>query len=293
MLTAPYVTAASFKAHPTFIDVLNLRSGSTDLGEQTAELTNILLMASARADAACDLGADGRLGAHSKVESLRMRPDRRGRFLFHPNHIPAVSVQSVAYGPTIGQMTTVTNPAVFVEDGRTCVVDLQGSSAAWSGALQFGPPAGGAEMYTTWAYTAGYPNTLLAAACSAGATSIQVRDATGITAGSVLRIWDPGTEEAVVVAPSYTSGTTLPLVAGLARAHGATEPTGVSGMPADVHEAVILFGCSLLQRPDSDKEDSYPSAQASPNTQSGSNPGPGFVAQAERLLKPYRRVVSV
>jgi hypothetical protein len=289
------VTAASFKAHPTFLDLLNLRTGDTSLADQTSELSNILLMASAMADNYCEFGAGGTLSAHTRVENKRLRPDRSGRFLWHPDHIPVVSVQSVAYGRTLGQMTVFTNPAVFIEDERTVVADLQAGTSSWSGMLQFGPPAMGTELFTTWTYTAGYPNTILASTVVGGATAIQVQDATGVAAGSVLRIWDPGAEEAITVAPSYTSGTTLPLVSPLLNAHttGSDGPVGVSALPADVHLAVILYACALLQRPDTEAEDVFPSARVSPNTRVGSShDGSGFVTEAERLLEPYRRSVS-
>lgn len=157
--------------------------------------------------------------------------------------------------------------------------------------LQFGRSTTTAELFCQWTYVAGYPNTLLTAAATAGATSIQVQDTTGITASTVLRIWEPGLEEAVTVANTYTGGTTLPLVAGLRNAHTNSAPTGVSGLPADIHLAVILYAAAFLQRPDSETEDSYPSAHVVPNSRVGHNvDGSGFVSEAELLLEPYRRV---
>lgn len=290
MITLPYVTTASFKAHPTFLDLLNLRSGDPSLSNQTAELNNILLMASSMADNYCELGAEGSLSAHTRVENKRMRPDRFGRLLWHPDHTPFVSLLSVAYGVTMSGMTTVTNPATFAEDNRQIVVDIQSGNAQWSGRLQFGLPTG--ELYTTWTYLCGWANTVLAAPAITGAISVVVSDATGITAGSTLRIWDPGKEEPVTVASSYTSGTTIPLVSPLRTWHDPTpSDVGISGLPPSAHLAVINFACFLLQRPDSEFEDTYPSTSVRPNTRVGSAHGSGFASVAQGLLEPFRRVI--
>jgi len=292
VLTVPHVTAASFVAHPTFLDLLNLRSGDTNPADQLDELTNILLMASSMADSFCELGEGQTLAAHTRTENKRLRPDRYGRFLITTDHHPVISVQSLAYGPSIGQMTTIANPAVFIEDGRRIIAELQGAgTTTWSGSLQFGVPTVGRELYTSWAYTAGYVSTTLATVAAADASSITVRDATGAQAGTVLRLWDPGAEEAVTVAPSYTGGTTLPLTAPLTESHAPN--VGVSSFPPDVHEAVILYACALLQRPDSEDEDTYPSARVKPNTKvSAGHDGSGFIAEADHLMAAYQRTVG-
>lgn len=292
MLTVPHVTPEAFKAHPTFIDLLNLRSGNVNPADQLDELANILLMASAMADDFCEFGAGATLAAHTRVENKRMRPDRYGRLVLTADHFPVVGVQSVAYGPSIGQLTTVTNPSVWIEDDRRVIVDLQPSgTTTWSGALQFGVPAGNRELYTSWTLTAGYASTTLADVATVGAMSIKVKNPLGLKAGTELRIWDPGSEEPVVVDASYTSGTTVPLAAPLTQAHAPN--VGVSGFPANVHLAVILYACALLQRPDSEKEDTYPSARVKPNTMvSAGKDGSGFVAEADHLMSTYRRAVG-
>lgn len=294
MLTLPYVTTASFKAYPTFLDVMNLRSGDSSAADQDQELYDILLMASTWADNYVEMSAgDGTLTAHTRSEVARVRTDRTGRISYHPNHIPVTSLTALSAGASPNSLTAVPDLSNFwIEGGGRQIVGWPGGQASPGLAmLQFGPATTTSELFTQWTYVAGYPNTLLAAAASQGATSIQVQDATGITAGTVLRVWEPGLEEAVTVANSYTSGTTLPLLAGLRNAHANTVPTGVSGLPADVHLAVILYAAALLQRPDSETEDSFPSAHVAPNSRVGHNvDGSGFVSEAELLLEPYRRV---
>lgn len=289
MLTTPHVTAASFKAHPTFLDLLNLRSGDTVLDDQTDELTNILLMASSMADDYCEFGAGVTLAAHTRIENKRMRPDRYGRLLLTADHFPIVAVQSLGYGSTPSSLTTITNPTTWIEDERRIVADLQsGGTTTWSGSLQFGLPSAGRELYTQWIYIAGYASTALADVASAGATSIKVSGSLGITAGTALRIWDPGNEEPVTVDATYTAGTTIPLTAPLVHSHA--PGFGVSAMPPNVHLAVILYACALLQRPDSEDEDTFPSARVKPNTKvSAGHDGSGFISEADHLMSTFRR----
>jgi hypothetical protein len=301
VITLPYVTTASFKAYPTFLDVMNLRPGDSSAADQDQELFNILLKASSMADNYVEQGisapnaAAGTLTAHTRSENRRVRSKRDGLISCHPDHIPVSALTALAIGTTPNTVTPVTDLTNFwIEDGRQIVGCPGGLASPSLGALQFGTVVTSQDLFTTWTYVAGYANTLLAADATAGATSIQVTDATGITAGTVLRIWDPGKEEAVTVAASYTAGsTTLPLTAGLKNAHtgAASVPIGVSALPADIHLAVILYAAALLQRPDSETEDTFPSASVKPNSRVGHNTdGSGFVNEAEHLLEPYRRV---
>lgn len=295
LLTVPYVTTAEFVEYPTFLDLLNLRSGDTQLAHQTAVLNKILLMASQWCDNYCEMGADGTLTAHTRVENKRMRPNRYGQFLWHPDHIPLVSLQSVAYGRTMAQQTVYTSPTIFIEDGRSAVVDLQAGTAQWSGQLQFGPPAVGVELYTTWNYTAGYPNTLLASSVSAGAMSLSVADVTGVQPGQTLRIYDPGLDESVVVGSNWvptTGSAILPLAAGTLNAHNTTGPVRVSAMGSDVLQASAYYAISMLMRPDTQAEDAFPDMRGGVSTRLADSrkDGSGLVFEAQHLLEPYRRV---
>jgi hypothetical protein len=293
VLTLPCVTTASFKAYPTFLDVMNLRPGDPILSDQDAELYNILLKASAWADGYVRMSAgDGTLSAHTRVERARLRVARDGRISYHTDHNPATALTALSIGTSPGQLTAVTDLTnLWIEDQRQIVGYPGGITAPGMAALQFGSPVVTGDLYTQWTYIAGFANTVLGAAVTAGATSLPVADATGIAAGTVLRIWDPGHEEAVTVAAGYTTGTSIPLAAPLKSAHDpTTTPIGVSSLPSDAHLAVILYAVALLQRPDSEHEDSFPSTQVKPNTRVGTaNDGSGFVVEAERLLDQYRR----
>lgn len=294
MITLPYVTTASFKAYPTFLDVMNLRSGDISASDQDGELFNILLKSSSWVDGYTEMGTPGgTLTAHVRSENARLRVARDGRISYHPDHNPVTALNTLATGQSPNSLVPVTDLSnMWIEDNRQIVGYPGGQSSPGFAMLQFGNASTVAELFTTWNYTAGYANTLLAAAATQGATSIQVQDATGIVAGTVLRIWDPGSEEAITVAGSYTAGsTTLPLTAGLKNGHTNAVATGVSGLPSDAHLATILYAAALLQRPDSEDEDTFPATQAKPNARIGKNTdGSGFVMEAQHLLEPYRRI---
>ena len=294
LLTVPYVTTAELVEYPTFLDLLNLRSGDAQLAHQTAVLNKILLMASQFCDNYCEMGADGTLTAHTRTENKRMRPDRHGRLLWHPDHVPVIDLTSVAYGRTLGSLTTYTNPPKFVEDQRQVVVDLQASSASWTGSLQFGSPPPGAELYTTWVYTAGYPNTLLTANAAAGATSLSVADAVGVQPGQTLRIFDPGQDENITIAGTWAPATgpaTLPLAAGLLNTHTTANPVRVSAMAEDILQAAIYYATSMLMRPDTQAEDAFPDMRGGISTRLADSrkDGSGLVFEAQHLLETYRR----
>lgn len=297
MLTEPYVMPVEFKAHPTFLDLGNLRSGSSSQAEQDAELYNILLRASSWAD---NFVSAGGFKAHTVVEQCRTSVDGDGRLRLTPSDIPALSVQQVAYGASPTLITTLTNPTVWIEDGRQVIVELAGASS-WSGSLQFGPPVG-RMAFVQWAYTAGYATTTLAATATASAASITVTDPTGLVGpsgilpGTTLRIWNPGKEEAVTVASTYTPGsTTVPLTAALKNTHtytaGPGSAIGVSALPADAHLAVINAAVCLLARPDSLAEDSYPDTGMTTSTRDADprHEGMGLLLEAKRILRSYRR----
>lgn len=299
MLSIPYVTTTAFRAHPTYLDLLNLRSGDANFDHQTAELFNILLMASRFADNYMEFGGqNGSLGAHSNTENRRLKLNRDRQLWFHPAHIPILTVASLSYGRDITNQVTVTNPTVWITDGRNVVYDLPGTSTnGWGCRLSPWTP-----LFTTWTYTAGFANTLLATSASSGATSIQVADATGITAGdsnnlpTSLRIWDPGAEETVTVASTYTAGsTTVPLTAPLVNAHtvNAAAPIGVSALPAEVHLAIVMWATALLMRPNSKALSQWRGTSMKLTTEGEDDAygdGIGLVAAAKEALEPYRRI---
>lgn len=295
MITAPYVSTAAFTAHPTYLDLDDLRSGSSSSSDQTAELNNILLMSSQWADNY----AEQQLGAHIVTQNTRARADRSGCLRLHLDIRPYLSLVQIGYGYTPTALTTLTAPAVWVEDNNI-VVPLSGGTP-WSGSLQFGSPVAGGELFVQAVYAAGWVATQLATSAAASVTSITVADPTGILPGQQYRIWEPGSEETVTVSPSWVPPTvTMPPVAPTATAVTLAAPTlfahatgqDFSGMPADLRLAVINYGISQLMRPDTAAEDSYPDTHLSSGTRQADSrqDGSGLVAEAERIIDKYRRI---
>lgn len=285
-IVEPYLTVATFKAYPTYLDLQNLRSGDSALAHQDAELYNMLLRASSWAYDQCDQP----LHAHTLTENTRLRPDREGRLKFHSPHNPVKALTALSYGYSPDSMQAVTDlSSQWIEDDRQISLAVTRLGGAFT-SIQFGSPSAGTQVYTRWTVTAGYVSTVLAADVALGATSVTVKDPTGLVAGDVLRIWEPGLEEAVTVAPSYVTGsTTVPLTTGLANLH--TSGAGISQMPAAVQQAVVNYAVALLLRPDTAKEDAFPDARVDVATRGDDSrqDGSGLVAEAVRLLRKYHR----
>ncbi|MEU5426836.1 hypothetical protein AB0H73_14700 [Streptomyces olivoreticuli] len=293
MPATPYISPAAFAAHPTYLDMDDLRSGSAQEADQTAELANLLLMASQWADNEIDQP----FGAHVRTQRCRARIDRSGILRLHPDRTPVIAVASVGYGLTPTALTTVSGTGAWVEDDRNILLPLDAGSASWSGSLQFGRPASG-DVFVQATYTAGYVTTTLASPAVAGAMSLTVSDPTGIVPGGSYRIWEPGSEETVTVADSWTppAATVPPAAAAVTLAAPALSAHAAghdfSGLPADVRLAVVNYAVSLLMRPDTASEDAYPDTPLASGTRRNDprRDGSGLVAEAARILSSYGRV---
>jgi len=279
MPVTPYVTAAEFTAHPTYLDLDDLRSGIPSTDAQTAELTNILLMSSAFADEHCNQP----LGAHQVRHRTTGYIDRAGNLVVFPGDRPVRSVEAVSYG-LFPNLTTVSAPTYRVDANQTIRVHVG------QGAVR-----GRVDVDLT--YTAGWVSTLLTEDAVDGVTSLTVADPTGILPGDSYRLWEPGSEETVTVAASYApppvtappTVTAVPLAAPTRFAH--TAGSGWSGMPGDMRLAVVNYTISQLMRPDTAAEDSYPDTSLASGTreQDSRKDGSGLVREAERLLNPFAR----
>jgi hypothetical protein len=277
--TTPYVTAAEFTAHPTYLDVGDLRVDVEDPDAQTAELTNILLMSSAWADGLCNQP----LAAHQVKLNTQGRVDSDGNLVVFPLDRPVLAVTEVSYGATFTRMTTVTSPTFRVKKDQTILIPV--------GALP------GSRVYVDLTYIAGWVSTLLAGDAGQGASSLTVVDPAGILPGASYRLWEPGSEETVTVSSAYTpptvtapaTPTAVPLAAPTLFAH--TKGAGWSGMPGDMRLAIVNYTISQLMRPDTTAEDAYPDTSLSSGTrqEDSRKDGSGLVAEAARLLNQYTR----
>ena len=239
MLDYPYVTVAEFKKHPHYLDLDNLLVGEPG-ALQDSTVREALLFASTWADTELDMP----LGAHVRTENARVRPDRHGRLLYHPEHSPVIKVASIATGGDPESMDEVTDPTVWTEqDGRIVIAYGPGAGTAGITSLQFGRPPAGGELLVRWTYVAGYPATQLGADATAGVSALTVRSTVGMTTGTVLRLWTPGSEEAVTVL-AVTGLTSVTLASPTLGDHqsGMT----CSALPPDARMAIIKMACAKL-----------------------------------------------
>lgn len=295
--TVPFVSVAGFKAHPTYLDLQNLRSGDSVGLDQDQELYNLLTIASSNAEIYCRQPLQG----HIQDDTERLRADRYGRLYLHPDHVPARRLVSWGYGSVLGTFNVISTPVYQLEDNRQFIVQIPGGGQiAWTGALQFGAPPSSVELYTTYKYVSGYANTVLSANAVAASAAITVKDPTGIEPGDNLRIWDPGAEEIVTVASSYVPNpvypsvaTAIPLLTGQpASNHTAgagPAAMSVSGLPPDAYLAVIYLVQDMLQRPGSSGAD-WPGMKTPAATGKKVKPNSIFQEKAWALLDPYRNV---
>jgi hypothetical protein len=290
--TTPYVSAAAFRAHPTYLDTDGLRVGNPDPADQTAALTTLLLEASAWADNECDQP----LGAHVRIQRCRAVVDRSGNLKWHADHGPVIAVNSVGYGLASTVLTTVPGSGAWVENDTNIVLPIGGQNAAWSGSLQFGLPLSG-EVFVLASITAGFVATVLADDSLAGVISLTVADPTGIVPGGEYRIWEPGAEETVTVSPLWVppdstvplAPTAVLLAAPTVNAHEVGHD--FSSLPADARNAIVQKVTATLMRPDSSAEDEFPNtALGSDTRKSDPRNGTGLIAAAARTLASYGRV---
>lgn len=282
VLPAPYVHVPEFRASPTFLDTLNLRSGEPP-ASQDAELRNVLLRASSWAD---NYVSSGSFGARVFHGTRRGRVDSDGVLWINPSAWPVISLTSVTYyNGRPSSATTLATLDWWVVESGLIGVDVSGLIAV-------------SRPMVDTTFVAGFPTSILATTADAADTSIGLADVTGLQPGDALRLYDPGAEETVVVDASYTPGdTTVPLASPLMYGHVAsTDPGSVvaaCGIPADVHLAIINYATALLMRPDTTAEDQYPGSAPSSVTRSQDprrDDASGLVAEAKRILRSYRKV---
>jgi hypothetical protein len=287
MLTIPFVTVASFRAHPTYLDTNNLRSGSSVQADQDAELFNCLLIASAQVENFCNQP----IQAHIQTDYDRTFIDRHGRLKHKAEDGPVRLLQSYTYATTLTQVTSVGTPVFRVESDTQIIVEPAGQNSSWTGALQFNAPATTWELYTSWTYVAGYANTTMAS-CGLGATSITVSNPTGIFAGDILRIWEPGKEESVVVGAGWAGQNTTPFtpvaipISATAFAHATT--SGVTGFDQNLALATMYYAVDGLQRYGTSSAN-WPGAKVKSATGKKTEDASAWEQKAMRALLTYRR----
>ena len=245
LFSTPYITVAEYKQAPTAIDYNNLVVGSTDPAVQDAELANNIARASSWIDSYCKqvIGAT----VETEQQRSRMRPD--GTITVHPRYSPISVLTAFSYGTMPNQIQAYLDPSQGWIEDQQFILPYTASTGAFSseGPLQFGLPASpSARVYCKYTYVAGYPNTILSANASQGATSIVLNNAVGLLSGTILNIYDGVNSEQIVVSTNDTYGdTTVVLDTPLLHAH--TAGVSVSALPPAVKEAAILATTAFLK----------------------------------------------
>lgn len=290
----PYLTPAEYTAAPTGVDINDLVPGGTTQ-QQTAALVDVIGRASSWADQICHQV----LACTQETEVKELTTDRWGSWRVAPTQWPAVDLLAATWQPAGSTWTsTLTVSTAIIEKQRITIpgTGLLGSSSV--GPLQFG--AGGFQNrgWLTFTYLAGYPNTTLASAATAAATTITVTSALGIygqqaglqvTTGTNLTIYDGASTEQVQV--TAVNGSVLTLVAPLVNAHATG--VSVSAFPAAIKQAVISLTSALIKTRGSEAM-VMQSLTEGPKSLAGIGE-PGAIEDVEvavDLLDPFRSLTS-
>jgi hypothetical protein len=286
LFSTPYLTIDEYKNAPTAIDYNNLVVNSSDPSAQDAELANNIARASSWIDTYCNQV----LAATTETENQRARFSPDGYIKIHPRYSPIVALTAFAYGSQPNNLVAYPDVSQgWVEDQSIVLPWTIGTTYSSAGPLQFGLPSSPrGEVFCQYSYVSGFANTTLATTSTAGATSITVKDGTGIVAGSRLTVFDGLATETFVVASTYTFGSaTVPVNGSLTFAH--TAGVAISALPPAVKEAAILATTAFLKvRGDYSMTMQVTSSvgQASPNTASLNYD----LELAKELLIPFRRL---
>lgn len=287
LLTIPYLTLDEYKNAPTAIDLDNLVFSSQDPEVQDAELANIIARASSWADTYCNQV----LGATTETEQQRSRVSTDGSIRFHPRFSPIVALTEFNYGYPTNMASLGDCSIAWIEDQEIIIPNATLGNWTSQGPLSFGAYNGGPgnQMFLNYTYVAGYTNTLLASPAVAGATSIVVKNGTGITAGQILSIYDGLYTENVTVASTYTFGsTTVPLTSALTSDH--LVDVSVSALPPAIKQAVILITTAFLKvRGDSSMTMAVVTS-ANQSAMTGSSRYADELTFAATLLNSYARI---
>lgn len=282
-----YLTLQEYKNAPTAIDYSNLVAGGTG-AQQDAELASVIQ----RASSWVDIYVNQPLIAQNFQEQSRTRITQEGFLILAPDYNNIVALNALSYGVTPTNLVTVSAASLancwFEKSQIVYPLSQLGLTYSSQGPLSFGfPPSTRSRIYASYNYCAGFCNGLIATAV-AGATSFTMIDPIGLTAGTVVSIYDGANTEQVVVSPTYVYGSsTINITGTLLYSHVAG--VSVGNMPQAIKEAAILVTTDFLKvRGDNSLTMAVTTrATSGPSVQSiiGSD-----LALAKELLSPFRRM---
>lgn len=244
LISVPYLTLEEYKNAPTAIDLDNLVFNSQDPEAQDAELRNVIARASSWMDTYCNQV----LGATVETEQQRSRMSTDGSIRFHPRFSPIVALTEFNYGYPTNMASLGDCSIAWIEDQEIIIPNAQLGTWTSQGPLSFGSYNGGPsnQIFLNYTYVAGYANTFVSTPSAVGATSLVVKNGTGVVAGQMLQVYDGLNTENVTVASTYVFGSnTIPVVTPMLYAHDVE--TAVSALPPAIKQAAILVTTAMLK----------------------------------------------
>lgn len=263
-VAVPYITVAELDRSPISNQLQQLVP-RTSPNDRDAEMARIILRVSSMINA--EVGQN--LAATIDNEVGQVRVDADGNLNIHCRSNPIVEVRSLEIGPSLTQLSTVSDLSGLVLNPWRITVP------------GYGRP--GSRLWARWTYVNGYPVTVLTAPVAVGAVTVTVKNSTGILAGtSILTICDGQSSEDVTV--SAVVGNTL-TVSPLEFAHDTG--VGISELPADIEEATLLLISRL--------HDTWSLSMGAITMDGSGAKIPGATVKramcdAAVMLNPYRRV---
>lgn len=230
-----YLSAGEYEASGTGVDVSQLIPGGTD-----TENLNALNVALLRASSWVDVFCRQVLGATVDLQTGTYRVDGNGLIVVSMANTPIVQVNSISYGPTPGNLATLTNSANVWIGEKTVSFPFAGYTG------QITPTAfyrADGKQYVQIEYVNGWMNSLTTVDSSAGDSTLTLRNTLAALPGLPVTIYDPGNTETAIILS--TDGNVVTFTQPLLFDH----PSGVSvsAMPPAVKEAVVQFTSTIIK----------------------------------------------
>lgn len=230
-----YLTAGEYEASGTGVDVSQLIPGGTD-----TENLNALNVALLRASSWVDVFCRQVLGATVDLQSGTYRVDGNGLIVVSMANTPIVQVNSIAYGPTPGNLATLTDSTNVWIGEKTVSFPFAGFTGPITPTAYFRADG---KQYVQIEYVNGWMNTLTTEDSAEGDSTITTRNTLAALPGLPVTIYDPGNTETAIILS--VTGNEITFAQPLLFAH--TAGISVSAMPPAVKEAVVQFTSTIIK----------------------------------------------
>ena len=274
--SVPYITNTEYVNAPTSVDVSELVVGGTT-AQESQELSRVI----ARACAVIDNWLNQTLTATSQTAVQIARVKEDGTVTLRIDNSPILELTAASFQTDLMDP----NPANYTAlDCSKALINRQTVTLGYTAGLTLSPGVK-ARFQTT--VVAGYPNTTLSVAATAGASSITVANALGLYTGSQMAFFDDtgGYEQCVV--SGMPVGNVVSLASPLQFAHGVG--VAFSGLPESIKEAAILV-TNVLIRTRGSEALVLGSLTGVPSVQKGDPANATDLTIAKSILSDFKRV---